>query len=102
MDKFRVSLFSTEESVMKVGYLIRNAQGGYLSGHLFWYRHDSPEEAFVHPADSLGHVRTVLQGAKARLLPGATWYEPTTMIPATWTEGEGVVITGAAEPFQWE
>lgn len=84
------------------GYIVMNRQGGYLAQEFHWYNHDSPTEAFVHLADSIESVCEKFRHflANKHLRPQENpLILPFSMIPATWSAEEGVVITGERVAF---
>ncbi len=40
------------------GYIIQSLQGEYLAKTYYWYEHDKPEEAWVHPEGNLESIMT--------------------------------------------
>lgn len=67
------------------GYIVRNKDGDYLTRDLFWFSHESPEEAYVH--------MTVTFDCK-------DWEsKPSEIIPATY-ENDVVAISGKPQRFE--
>jgi hypothetical protein len=74
------------------GYVIKSENGHFLSKKYYWFPHDTPEEAWVHPKTVLGYLQ---QNARS-------WQtKPAEVYPATWSEGGGTVVEQPF-PFRFE
>jgi len=72
------------------GYVIEGEDGKFLTKALFWFPHDTPEEAWVHPKEI---VEFLHQHAR-------TWpTKPANVYPAT---RNGTTTVGQPFPFRFE
>ncbi len=69
------------------GYVIESATGKFLSAGGFWFPHDAPENAWIHPHKGLGWMITTKWTDK-----------PARAYPASLRNGK-TVITGPAVNF---
>lgn len=58
------------------GYLIQNQRGEYLAKTYYWYEHDKPQEAWIHPEGKLENILTKSRGwlTKPALLTRAIYH----------------------------
>ncbi|MDO8569242.1 MAG: hypothetical protein Q7R89_00410 [bacterium] len=84
------------DSYKVVGYIIQNTKGKFLTKRYFWYERyfwheqNSPEEAWVHPENTIGLIRNMSESWKIK---------PTQKILAHYSADSGVIILGKPEPF---
>jgi hypothetical protein len=78
------------EIIVIEGYVIESENGKFLSKDLFWFPHDTPEEAWVHAKSILAYLR----------LNAKTWEtKPAKVYPAT---RDGKPRVGHPFPFRFE
>jgi len=66
------------------GFILKSEDGKFLAQGMWWFPHEKPEDAHVFPPRILEVIETI------------RWYgnPPRLAIPARYTVGEGVTITG--------
>ena len=65
------------------GYVIKSEDGHFLAQTYYWFPHDAPEEAWVHPKTVLEYLR---QHARR-------WeIKPAEVYPATWSKDKGTTV----------
>lgn len=83
-------IISAVNAYKVVGYIIQNAKGSFLAKRYFWYEHDLPKEAWVHPENTIDSIRNTSKD----------WVmKPTQKILAHYSVDSGITIFGKPEPF---
>jgi hypothetical protein len=72
------------------GYVIQNAKGEYLASALYWYEHDCPEEAWVHPECSINTIRKMSEDWEDK---------PTSKTKAEYSKESETVVLEEPEDF---
>lgn len=72
------------------GFVIQNANGGYLTHKMFWFYYNDSSEAYVHYEDDLGHIRR----------KSASWeIQPATRTRAVYNPETGTTLIGKPVAF---
>ena len=72
-----------QQPAPRSGYILRNAEGNYLSRKMTWYSHNKPEDAFVWPQGSL----------ETLMLASSEWdLKPTKFIPAVYIPEHTMIV----------
>ena len=78
----------TEAEPKKVeGYIVLSDEGKFLAKDLFWFPHEKPEEAMVFSNEVFDTIRNTSDRDNWET-------KPKYVIPATWSQNGGVVVTG--------